>query len=422
MRAALLCTLFLLQPLTAGEASAAELLELERGHIKLRGQAGTFPDDSLYRELTGPTSEDVGAALRLNARGDWGPVTFTAQYQLLAVSGSRVELNRAFPDPALAQPVLPLDELRWLDLSHTLHEGARSEMVQRLDRLHLDVSSDNAVLRIGRQSVSWGNGLFYNPMDFFNPFDPAAIDTEYKLGDDMLYGQYLLDSGSDLQGVVVQRRGPDGKADADTRSWAAKYHGFSVTREFDLLIASHYSQSIIGVGGSTNLGDAVIRGDLTLTDAERGWTASLVLNGSWSWIAGERNMSGSIEYFYNGFGLKGSDYATGGFLDAPDLLARLRRGELFSIGRHYLAGSVQVEMHPLLNLTPALFYNLGDGSALAQLGLRWDMAEDWQLLGAANVPMGPARTEFGGLSLPEPLAENTLAVGPSLLLQLAYYF
>ena len=32
----------------------------------------------------------------------------------------------------------------------------------------------------------------FNAMDIFNPFDPAAVDTEYKVGDDMFYGQYLF--------------------------------------------------------------------------------------------------------------------------------------------------------------------------------------------------------------------------------------
>jgi hypothetical protein len=417
MRRRALCLLVLL-PLLA----QAQGVTLERGHAKLRGQVASFPDDSLFRDLVATPADDIGAALRLNARADPGPVSLVAHYQLLAVRGAAVELNRVVDDPALARPVLPLDDLRWLDLSSTLHDDADSEIVQRLDRLYLDWVGEKSVLRVGRQAISWGNGLFYNPMDVFNPFDPAAIDTEYKLGDDMLYGQYLLDSGSDLQAVAVQRRGEDGRAGADNRSLALKYHGFSAAREFDLLIADHYRQTMLGVGGSTNLGDAVLRSDLVLTDADDGWTATAAVNASWSWVLGGRNMSGAVEYYFNGFGLREDDYDATGFLGATELLTRLRRGELFTVGRHYLVGSVQVEMHPLLNLTPALFWNLGDGSALAQLALDLSLAENWQLLGALNVPVGPPGTEFGGLRLPEPAGGRTLGLGPSALLQLAWYF
>ena len=61
-------------------------------------------------------------------------------------------------------------------------------------------------MKFGRQAITWGNGLFYAPMDLVNPFDPATIDTEYKAGDDMLYLQYLQDNGNDLQAAVVVRR------------------------------------------------------------------------------------------------------------------------------------------------------------------------------------------------------------------------
>ncbi len=79
-----------------------------------------------------------------------------------------------------------------------------------------------------------------------------------------------------------------------------------------------------------------------------------------------------------------------------------------------------MEVTPLLHLTPNLFLNLGDGSALVQLNLQWDLSQNWQLLGALSVPVGPGGTEFGGL---ESGAEDlTLSVGPSLFAQIAWYF
>jgi hypothetical protein len=133
-------------------------------------------------------------------------------------------------------------------------------------------------------------------------------------------------------------------------------------------------------------------------------------------------MSGSIEYFFNGFGLRESDYGEAGFLGSPDLVARIRRGELFTVGRHYLAASVGIEMHPLIQLTPSLFYKLGGSSALGQLSINWDLADNWQLIGAVNIPVGPTGTEFGGLSLPLGEEPRTLGTGASVLLQLAWYF
>ena len=36
------------------------------------------------------------------------------------------------------------------------------------------------VVCVGRQAVTWGNGLIFNPMDLFNPFSPVDIERDYK--------------------------------------------------------------------------------------------------------------------------------------------------------------------------------------------------------------------------------------------------
>ena len=34
------------------------------------------------------------------------------------------------------------------------------------------------MVRVGRQALSWGNGLSYAPMDLVNPFDPAVRERD----------------------------------------------------------------------------------------------------------------------------------------------------------------------------------------------------------------------------------------------------
>lgn len=402
------------------QQALAEASLFQGGHLKGLLQGASYPDDSLFRQAVGAVAHDQGSELRLNFRSAADRVSLTADYQLLGRFGDSLDLARAFDGLFLVPPALPDDEQRWWDLTSTISDRESRLLVQRLDRLHLDYTGDKTVLRFGRQAVSWGNGLIYNPMDFFNPFDPAQVDTEYKIGDDMAYGQYLLDSGSDWQFVTVQRRDQAGKVSSEVRSTALKFHGFGLEREYDLLLAEHYTDTMVAGGGSMNLGEAVLRGDLVLTDAADGWTASLVANWSWSWEWHGVNMSAVAEYFFNGFGLRESDYSVEKIAAATDLTDRLARGELFTLGRHYAAGSLLVEVTPLLNLTPNLFVNLGDGSALAQVVAQWNIAQDWQLLGAVNLPLGPDGTEFGGLE--SGLDGLYLSAGPSLFAQLAFYF
>ncbi len=394
----------------------AEIPGFAGGHGKLQATATRYPEGSLWRDALGDSDLDRGGELRLRWQQRAGAWEAAADYQLL----TRHRETPALP-PGLAggQSLLPEDDRRWWDLSSEIADSEDSLTLQRLDRLHVGYSSEHVVLRLGRQAVSWGNGLLFNPVDVFNPFDPTAIDTEYKTGDDMLYGQYLLPSGSDWQLVQVQRRDEQGRANAAVSSTALKFHGFGLDREYDLMLAQHFDELLLAAGASSNLGDAVLRGDLLLADTAEGWVGSAVVNAAWSWTWGGRNISGVLEYFFNGHGLREAEYGVDDLVGEEALLARLQRGELFTVGRHYLAGSLLVEMTPLLQLTPAVFVNLGDSSALAQLALRWDLHQDWQLLGALNLPLGPAGTEYGGIRVGE---AGDLASGPALFAQLAFYF
>ncbi len=401
-------------------AAFAEVPLFDRGHLKGLVQSTHYPDDSVFREATSAVANDQGMEFRLNFRASADRFSAVADYHVLGRFGDTLAISEAFDGLFLVPPALPDDDRRWWDLTDTISDNDSRQLVQRLDRLHVSYTGDAAVVRFGRQAVSWGNGLIYNPMDFFNPFDPAAIDTEYKFGDDMLYAQYLLDSGSDWQFVSVQRRDEEGDVTADVRSNALKFHGFGLEREYDLLLADHFDDTIVAGGGAVNMGEAVLRGDVMLTDTGSDWEANLVANWSYSWVWGGYNVSAVAEYFFNGFGLRESDHTPEKIAEATDLTDRLTRGELFTLGRHYLAGSLQVEVTPLLNVIPNLFVNIGDQSALAQVVAQWDLAENWQVLAAVNVPVGPAGTEFGGLE--SGVEGLRLSVGPSLFAQLAVYF
>ena len=234
----------------------------------------------------------------------------------------------------------------------------------------------------------------------------------------MFYGQYLQDNGNDWQAVQVWRRDEDGDLTHKVNTTAIKYHTFIGAQEIDALLARHFEDDIASIGGITSLGGAILRGDVVVTDTALDTYASLVANYSISWTGWGKNMSGLIEYFFNDMGLRESDYDE--LNEQPDLVARIARGELFTIGRHYLAGGVTIEMNPLLNLTPNAFLNLGDGSGLAQLVMNYDIEQNLQLIAALNLPFGGKGTEFGGLD--SPVAGKQLSSGPALFMQLAFYF
>ena len=399
-----------------GDAAALEL----RGHAKLQGAATDLPADSLLQDFSDDPVLDSGLEARLNLadrRGAWG---WQADYQLLLRRGDRVELQNRLPAFDFGRGALPDDARRVMDLTHVISETDDRVAVHRLDRLSVGYSGASAVVKIGRQAISWGNGLLYNPVDFLNPFDPAAIDTEYKTGDDMIYAQYLLESGDDWQALWVGRRDDAGDVESAVASTALKYHGFTAAGEFDLLLAEHFDDGVAAAGGSVDFGGAIWRGDLLLTDSGGERFTSAVLNWSYSWVGWQRNISASLEYYRNGFGIDDGDYAPDRLTANPELVERIRRGELFTLAQNYLAAAATIELTPLWLLTTTGFVNLDDESLLLQLLSRHDLEQDLQLLLAVNLPSGSEGSEFGGIE--SAVDGRPLSTGPSLFAQLAAYF
>jgi hypothetical protein len=382
----------------------------------------TYSDNSIFADFFGSSSVDSAFDARVIFGLKHKGFTFDTAYQLIGVWGDQLELSRDLP-PALQvlYPHLPTDRARLFDLTHVFTDSGKTALLNRLDRLWVGFTSESVVARFGRQAITWGNGLVFSPMDIFNPFDPSAVDKEYKTGDDMLYGQFLQPNGNDLQGVMVFRRNPVTEdVESDQCSLAFKYHLMGSSFEIDALGAQHYGDPLVGIGANVSIGGAVLRGDLVVTDTDHGTIGSLVASWSRSWVWGGKNVSGLAEVFYNGFGQNDGCYSPLCLAENPELYKRLARRELYNLGRTYLAVSAMIEVTPLFVLTPNVFVNLRDPSALIQVILRNDLLESLQLWSSINIPVGADGTEFGGAASDIP--GLYFSSGPSVSVQLAWYW
>jgi hypothetical protein len=148
--------------------------------------------------------------------------------------------------------------------------------------------------------------------------------------------------------------------------------------------------------------------------------AQFVINTSYSWVWNGKNVSGSAEYYFNGFGQSNGCYSPECLTDNPELVERISRRQLFTLGRHYLGGSLMVEVTPLFTLTPNIFWNIGDGSALLQFVTQNSLGDNLVLLGALGIPMGPSGTEYGGIDTG--IEGVYFSTDLSMFLQLNWYF
>lgn len=388
------------------------------GHLRQRGSV-TWPEaDSILGDGSGDPLYDAATEFRLlNKTFATDRIVLEVHYELLGTIGDT--RRRAQALPAVASETQggfsgiggPIDDDRRLfDLTHVLDAGDSHVATHRLDRLSISVDRNWGWAKIGRQALTWGNGLIFNPMDLFNPFAPTDIERDYKIGDDMAVVQITGGDWGSLQALHVARRDPEtGDPDGDSASFAANYRTAFGTTELDFMGARHYTDYVVGIGAAGYLLDAAWRSDVTWTALEsenRGGYLSAVVNLDYSWTAFGKNTYGLIEFFYSGIG--DTDY--------PDALAdaavaeRLKRGELFTLGRFYLAETVEIELHPLLRFAVTNITNLCDPSGILQPRMVWDALENVQLTVGATVSYGGADTEFGGFEIPS----QGRVVAPSL--------
>ena len=147
------------------------------GRLKAIGSATFARKNTVFEPVGTGTYLNLDTNLRINNDtffGEWGHLE--AQYEAIFAGGKarekRQELRDIFPnfEGSTLFVGAPLnDDRRLMDLTHTITDKDSYTLVQRLDRLNLTFKPNWGMVRLGRQAITWGNGLIFNPMDLFNP-------------------------------------------------------------------------------------------------------------------------------------------------------------------------------------------------------------------------------------------------------------
>jgi len=389
------------------------------GHAKYQYTYTDYRPGDLGATLADDPASNHDLDLRLKADGMHGAWDVVAHYELLARQGDSLIVPGAVPLALFGAGTagLPDDRRRLLDLTDTVTDRPRTAAVHRFDRLAVGHGTPDRTIRVGRQAITWGNGLVFYPLDFVNPFSPVAIDKEYKTGDDMLYAQWALAADGEIQTIVAPRRDvATHDVESDQSTYAAKLRLRRGGFDIDLVAARHVGDGVAGLGLARSIGGAVWRLDASYTDVEDG-VFSYVTNLDYSWTVRGKNVYGYVEYFRSGFGeTDRADYIS----PNAALAARIERGELYTLARDYSALGAQIELHPLVNGYANLLWNLNDGSRFLQVRGVYDWQQNVRLMAGVNLPHGERGDEYGGIPL---VGTGTFAApGRSLFVRAAYYF
>ncbi|MEM8767933.1 MAG: hypothetical protein AAGE43_10840 [Pseudomonadota bacterium] len=385
---------------------------------KFFGAGAALPEHSLQRQLAGTPAYDYTADLRLLFKQEWGRLSLTAHHNTILNGGDSFAFLTS-PGATLDQS--PTDDaFRLMDLSWEIHSGDRHRLVHRFDRLALQYRGSTWGVTLGREAVSWGSGLVFQPMDLFSPFAPTTVDRDFKAGDDLLIVDKLFNDGSDLQLLGVARRDLDGDATADVASAAIKWRKFLGGNELELFGGKHYRDQVYGGALRVPVGGSMVRADLVATrlDADGDWRFSGIVNADYSFDLGGRSAYVFAEFYHNDFGVKTLPQD---IRELPDeLTERLARGEVFNLMRDYLALGGSLHWHPLWTQALTLISNLNDGSSLLQTTLSYVPSDHATIDAGVTIPIGDAGQEFGGVPI---FGENATTGGAFQgYLRWVYYF
>lgn len=294
---------------------------------------------------------------------------------------------------ALAPAAPPPSTL--FDLSHTLLADSDTLVTNTIDRFWISYSSPSFFAKVGRQAITWGSGLVFHPADIVAPFSPSAIDTSYKPGADMVYLQYLFESGADIQAIAVPRAEAMGGPIAFSNSTYA-IRGRNTFGQIDasLMFARDRGDSVASVSLSGPLGGASWNAEVVgweLASGERfpSWVANI---SNFSSI-GEVNVSYFAEVFHNGFGVAPSTAVA----DLPaSLTKRMANGQVFYAGTNFLALGAQFQLSPDLMVAPNTIVSMADQSSLSTLAINYTIDDNTNIVFSYFHPIGASGTDFGG--------------------------
>jgi hypothetical protein len=397
------------------------------GHLKLKGFLAWPEDNSFLKGSSLNPLFDGTAELRLKDKNQWTNWLYTdVQYQLVLAGGdTRRRMRRAewyTPDLySCSTPIPTSDRRRLMNLTWPITKNDSLILYNRFDRVAATIVGDNAMLRIGRQGLGWGQGRLFNVFDLFNPFSPLDVERNYKVGDDIAYLQSTIDGVGELELAYNPRRDIDTReVEFDQSTLAGKFRLEADGANLNVLAATHYGDKVVGLG----LGKKT-RPDLPfdmrasaqglLWNIEATWTfldhpssphnplsensldsyVSVVANLGYEWIGWNRPFKAYAEFYYNG--LCNSHY--GAELIEPVIQNRLNRGDLYTLGKYYISGTIESEVVQGVRIALTSLNNAEDGSGMLQPRVTWTPDQHVELVLGTNISHGDSDTEFGGYRL-----------------------
>lgn len=251
----------------------------------------------------------------------------------------------------------PVTQRQLVDLYRREVDTEHVIMYHFLDRLYGQFVDGPWNVVVGRQRIQWGTGRIWNPVDLFNPLNPAVVAKIEKDGVDAVSVTRSLGQFSNIQLVYNPANV------FETHNAAARLLIHIGT--YDLaFIGGYFDAAVLGMEFAGNLWLAGFRGEILWKTENQPFVRAMLgldyqINGRWYALA---------EYFFNSEGKTST---------AAYEFDRLARGEIIVLSRNYLTTQHSVMITPLFSLSGGIMHGLNDDSGLLLLGADYAPGSFW---------------------------------------------
>lgn len=367
------------------------------GHLKAFGLA-SFP----YDHFLMPEDPSVTGIIdgRLNLSAAWGEVLeLELAHAITASSGSGSGGAGFSSGVGVTAPELV--ELTWVAF-----DGPGGRIQGRTDRFVLRAHLPQVDVAVGRQPVSFGNGMSFTPLDLVNPFTPAVIDQEYKPGVDAARVDAYVGTSARFTLVGAYQ----GDWSWEGTSLAAYGQATVGVTDVGLFLAEARATHVIGATMITSVGPVGLHSDVTVNLPHEGQDEDPFVRA----VVGALGRPGEDTTLFGEVYLQ-----TNGTFDKDEYLVVLQgerwgRGELWTAGKLYTAVGFTQKVLPLVDVNLSAIVNLRDPSALLVTGATFDVASNATVALGAYTGLGTRPDPVDVLDLVDPTTGTPLPTNDAL--------
>ncbi len=232
---------------------------------------------------------------------------------------------------------------------------------------------------LGRQRLAYGTGLFWSPIDVWNPVSPLALEPSEKIGVDGASAMWWITdtvTATTLYGI-----GDDWDETRLAGSVAFQVESYT----FDLLVGKLFKDMVYGVDFVGYLGEAGVRGEFTYTVADLDDDfARAVFGVDYAW---SNTFYLALEFYHNG-GPYEIDPANpfASFTDATGV---------DTMNASFVGLMASYDFDPVLKGSMAVIVDLDEGSEAFAPSITWSASDNVGLSAGAQLFEGAEGGEYG---------------------------